>query len=140
MIFTRGEYIQVVDANQDNYLEECLKIKSVLAEFEEMENNSASEYIPEVTDDNSNCPVAILGTREYIFSENIGILGDIAAGKEQTFGTLFSRTLAEIGGKLASLWTPRLFEFDIYDYKKWNFESSERVALERGHLRRNDSF
>ncbi|KAG2731874.1 hypothetical protein G9P44_005461 [Scheffersomyces stipitis] len=100
LIFTRGEYIQVVDANQDNYLEECLKIKSVLAEFEEMENNSASEYIPEVTDDNSNCPVAILGTREYIFSENIGILGDIAAGKEQTFGTLFSRTLAEIGGKL----------------------------------------
>lgn len=28
------------------------------------------------------------------------MLGDIAAGKEQTFGTLFARTLAEIGGKL----------------------------------------
>ena len=39
-------------------------------------------------------PVAILGAREHIFSENIGILGDVAAGKEQTFGTLFSRTLA----------------------------------------------
>lgn len=34
------------------------------------------------------------------FSENIGILGDIAAGKEQTFGTLFARTMAQIGGKL----------------------------------------
>src|SRR5579862_3529310 len=45
-------------------------------------------------------PVAILGAREYIFSENIGILGDVAAGKEQTFGTLFARTLAQIGGKL----------------------------------------
>ena len=45
-------------------------------------------------------PVAILGAREYIFSENIGVLGDVAAGKEQTFGTLFARTLAQIGGKL----------------------------------------
>ena len=45
-------------------------------------------------------PVAILGTREYIFSENIGVLGDLAAGKEQTFGTLFARTLAQVGGKL----------------------------------------
>src|SRR6201985_3813716 len=47
-----------------------------------------------------NNPVAILGAREYIFSENIGVLGDVAAGKEQTFGTLFARTLAQIGGKL----------------------------------------
>jgi 1,3-beta-glucan synthase len=45
-------------------------------------------------------PVAIVGAREYIFSENIGILGDVAAGKEQTFGTLTARSLAWIGGKL----------------------------------------
>ncbi|KIJ31383.1 glycosyltransferase family 48 protein [Sphaerobolus stellatus SS14] len=45
-------------------------------------------------------PVAIVGAREYIFSENIGILGDVAAGKEQTFGTLAARTLSWIGGKL----------------------------------------
>ena len=45
-------------------------------------------------------PVAIVGAREYIFSENIGILGDVAAGKEQTFGTLLARSLASIGGKL----------------------------------------
>lgn len=49
---------------------------------------------------NQTSPVAIIGTREYIFSENIGVLGDVAAGKEQTFGTLTARTLAEIGGKL----------------------------------------
>ena len=30
IIFYRGEYIQVIDANQDNYLEECLKIRSCL--------------------------------------------------------------------------------------------------------------
>ena len=45
-------------------------------------------------------PVAIVGAREYIFSENIGILGDIAAGKEQTFGTLAARSLSCISGKL----------------------------------------
>lgn len=111
--FYRGEYIQLVDANQDNYLEECLKIRNVLMEFE-----------PQGEDVSSNCsnsidlesgyyenkvrsilnpetiPVAIVGAREYIFSENIGVLGDVAAGKEQTFGTLFSRTLAKVGAKL----------------------------------------
>jgi 1,3-beta-glucan synthase len=99
IIFYRGEYIQLIDANQDNYLEECLKIRSVLAEFEEMTTDNVSPYTPGVAPVKTN-PVAILGAREYIFSENIGILGDVAAGKEQTFGTLFARTLAQIGGKL----------------------------------------
>ncbi|KAI4627531.1 uncharacterized protein J4E88_001571 [Alternaria novae-zelandiae] len=99
IIFYRGEYIQLIDANQDNYLEECLKIRSVLAEFEEMTTDNVSPYTPGLPSSNFN-PVAILGAREYIFSENIGILGDIAAGKEQTFGTMFARTLAQIGGKL----------------------------------------
>ncbi len=99
IIFYRGEYIQLIDANQDNYLEECLKIRSVLAEFEEMTTDNVSPYTPGLPQTKSN-PVAIVGAREYIFSENIGILGDVAAGKEQTFGTLFARTLAQIGGKL----------------------------------------
>ncbi|KAK3290767.1 glycosyltransferase family 48 protein [Chaetomium fimeti] len=99
IIFYRGEYIQLIDANQDNYLEECLKIRSVLAEFEEMSTDEVSPYTPGVKAA-PVAPVAILGAREYIFSENIGILGDIAAGKEQTFGTLFARTLAQVGGKL----------------------------------------
>ncbi|KAK4966034.1 1,3-beta-D-glucan synthase, partial [Elasticomyces elasticus] len=99
IVFYRGEYIQLIDANQDNYLEECLKIRSVLAEFEEMTTDNVSPYTPGLPPTNFN-PVAILGAREYIFSENIGILGDVAAGKEQTFGTLFARTLAQIGGKL----------------------------------------
>ncbi|EGD93455.1 glucan synthase [Trichophyton tonsurans CBS 112818] len=99
IIFYRGEYIQLIDANQDNYLEECLKIRSVLAEFEEMTTENISPYTPGLPPVNFD-PVAILGAREYIFSENIGILGDVAAGKEQTFGTLFARTLAQIGGKL----------------------------------------
>ncbi|RSL80824.1 1,3-beta-glucan synthase component FKS1 [Fusarium oligoseptatum] len=99
LIFYRGEYIQLIDANQDNYLEECLKIRSVLAEFEEMKIDHVSPYTPGVKNE-VRSPVAIVGAREYIFSENIGVLGDIAAGKEQTFGTLFARTMSQIGGKL----------------------------------------
>lgn len=99
IIFYRGEYLQLIDANQDNYLEECLKIRSVLAEFEELQVENVNPYTPGLPSQETN-PVAILGAREYIFSENVGVLGDVAAGKEQTFGTLFARTLAQIGGKL----------------------------------------
>lgn len=102
LIFTRGEYLQLIDANQDNYLEECLKIRSVLAEFEELNVEQTNPYATSLNNAPSKVthPVAIVGAREYIFSENTGILGDIAAGKEQTFGTLFARTLSQIGGKL----------------------------------------
>lgn len=92
IIFTRGEFIQLVDANQDNYLEECLKIKNVLKEFELNDANYGSNH--------NSAPVAIVGTREHIFSQNNGILGDIAAGKEQVFGTFFSRTMGYTNSKL----------------------------------------
>ncbi|KAI0311204.1 1-3-beta-glucan synthase [Amylostereum chailletii] len=100
IVFYRGEYLQLIDANQDNYLEECLKIRNILGEFEEYNVSSQSPYAQWGQKDFKKSPVAIVGAREYIFSENIGILGDIAAGKEQTFGTLAARSLAWIGGKL----------------------------------------
>ncbi|KAF9463251.1 1,3-beta-glucan synthase [Collybia nuda] len=100
IIFYRGEYLQLIDANQDNYLEECLKIRNILGEFEEYSVSSQSPYAQWGHKDFKKSPVAIVGAREYIFSENIGILGDLAAGKEQTFGTLAARSMAWIGGKL----------------------------------------
>ncbi|KAI1795898.1 1,3-beta-glucan synthase [Ganoderma leucocontextum] len=100
IIFYRGEFLQLIDANQDNYLEECIKIRNVLGEFEQYNVSSQSPYAQWGHKEFNKYPVAIVGTREYIFSENIGILGDIAAGKEQTFGTLTPRVLAWIGGKL----------------------------------------
>ncbi|KAH9170460.1 1,3-beta-glucan synthase component-domain-containing protein [Lactarius sanguifluus] len=96
IIFYRGDTYSS-DANQDNYLEECLKIRNVLAEFEEYSVSSQSPYAQWGEKEFKTAPV---GAREYIFSENISILGDIAAGKEQTFGTLTARSLAWIGGKL----------------------------------------
>ncbi|KAF9264686.1 glycosyltransferase family 48 protein [Marasmius fiardii PR-910] len=100
IVFYRGEYLQLIDANQDNYLEECLKIRNILGEFEEYSVSSQSPYAQWGHKEFTRSPVAIIGTREYIFSENIGVLGDIAAGKEQTFGTMTARALAWIGGKL----------------------------------------
>jgi 1,3-beta-glucan synthase len=100
IIFTRGEYLQLIDANQDNYLEEALKIRNVLGEFEQYHTPAVSPYSPQLESKDISEPVAIVGAREYIFSENIGVLGDVAAGKEQTFGTLTQRMMAKIGGKL----------------------------------------
>jgi len=98
VIFHRGEFLQLIDANQDNYLEECLKIRNVLAEFETIDMPAENPYGP-AYNVFSKAPVAIVGSKEYIFSENIGILGDVAAGKEQTFGTMAARGMAQIGGK-----------------------------------------
>ncbi|KAI9307529.1 1,3-beta-glucan synthase component-domain-containing protein [Cunninghamella echinulata] len=107
IIYYRGEFLQLIDANQDNYLEECLKIRSVLGEFEgSMSPSSSSQQLQEYSPydqellTQSSSPVAIVGAREYIFSERTGVLGDVAAGKEQTFGTLTQRVMATIGGRL----------------------------------------
>ncbi|WBW73649.1 primary septum and spore wall linear 1,3-beta-glucan synthase catalytic subunit Bgs1 [Schizosaccharomyces osmophilus] len=97
--YIRGEYVQMVDANQDNYLEECLKIRNILAEFEQFTPPLHNPYSVNAKSA-TNHPVAILGAREYIFSENTGMLGDVAAAKEQCFGTMFARILSLIGGKL----------------------------------------
>lgn len=104
LIFYRGEFLQLIDANQDNYLEECLKIRNILGEFENLGPPECSPYghhdKTKAEAAGAAAPVAIVGAREYIFSENIGVLGDVAAGKEQTFGTLTQRIMAKIGGKL----------------------------------------
>ncbi|CAO3636653.1 unnamed protein product [Cunninghamella blakesleeana] len=108
IIYHRGEFLQLIDANQDNYLEECLKIRNVLGEFEgsmtssylNQQDQELSPYDQEILTQPSSYPVAIVGAREYIFSEKTGVLGDVAAGKEQTFGTLTQRIMAKIGGKL----------------------------------------
>ncbi|KAI9268813.1 1,3-beta-glucan synthase component-domain-containing protein, partial [Sporodiniella umbellata] len=103
IIFYRGEYLQLIDANQDNYLEECLKIRSIFSEFEQTQGICLEDIYALQGGKNKDTyvsPVAIVGAREYIFSENVGVLGDVAAGKEQTFGTLTQRIMAKTGGRL----------------------------------------
>ncbi|EIW80328.1 glycosyltransferase family 48 protein [Coniophora puteana RWD-64-598 SS2] len=96
VIFYRGEYLQLIDASRDNYLEEYLKLRDLFG----YSVSSQSPYAQYGHKDFRKLYVVTVGAREYLFSENIGILGDLAAGKEQTFGTLSARDWAWIGGKL----------------------------------------
>jgi len=96
IIFTRGEVLQVIDANQDHYLEECIKIRNVLAEFE-LQGDEKSPYSLKST---KSTPVAIVGTREHIFSERIGGMAANAASKEFVFGTLVQRIMNRLGSRL----------------------------------------
>ncbi|PKA48277.1 Callose synthase 5 [Apostasia shenzhenica] len=56
IIFTRGEALQAIDMNQDNYLEEALKMRNLLEEFNE---------------DHGLRPPTILGVREHIFTGRV---------------------------------------------------------------------
>ncbi|KAL5980522.1 Callose synthase 5 [Asimina triloba] len=56
IIFTRGEALQTIDMNQDNYLEEALKMRNLLEEFNE--NHGLR-------------PPTILGVREHIFTGRV---------------------------------------------------------------------
>ncbi|KAF9928078.1 1,3-beta-D-glucan synthase, partial [Modicella reniformis] len=72
VIFARGEYVQLVDANQDNYLEKALKIRNVLGEFEQLHMPEISPYSPQLASKDVPEPVAIVGAREYIFLKILG--------------------------------------------------------------------
>ncbi|CAH2052056.1 unnamed protein product [Thlaspi arvense] len=56
LIFTRGEALQAIDMNQDHYLEEALKMRNLLEEFNE---------------DHGVRPPTILGFREHIFTGRV---------------------------------------------------------------------
>ncbi|CAE7879948.1 FKS1, partial [Symbiodinium sp. KB8] len=79
VIFTRGEILQMIDANQEAYYEASLFLPSALQEFCGPERTSKGRP-------------GIVGFREHIFSA-VGLLGRIAADSEFTFGTMIQRTL-----------------------------------------------
>ncbi|KAG9130299.1 hypothetical protein Leryth_004210 [Lithospermum erythrorhizon] len=79
IIFTRGDAIQTIDMNQDNYFEEALKIRNLLEEFK-------SNYgIRKPT---------ILGVRENIFTGSVSSLAWFMSAQEMSFVTLGQRVLA----------------------------------------------
>ncbi|KAJ4977083.1 hypothetical protein NE237_002189 [Protea cynaroides] len=79
IIFTRGDAIQTIDMNQDNYFEEALKIRNLLEEFR-------SNYgIRKPT---------ILGVREHIFTGSVSSLAWFMSAQETSFVTLGQRVLA----------------------------------------------
>ena len=80
IVFTRGEIIQAIDANQEGYLEESFKLCSCMREFERRPGQRRAP--------------GIVGYREHIFS-GLGSLGKFAASAEFVFGTLTQRTMAQ---------------------------------------------
>ncbi|KAL9145596.1 hypothetical protein ABFS82_13G054300 [Erythranthe guttata] len=79
IIFTRGEALQTIDMNQDNYLEEALKMRNLLQEFLRVRRRS---------------PPTILGMREHIFTGSVSSLAWFMSYQETSFVTIGQRLLA----------------------------------------------
>ncbi|KAM1181485.1 hypothetical protein ACFX19_000083 [Malus domestica] len=79
IIFTRGEALQAIDMNQDNYLEEAFKMRNLLEEFNE---------------DHGVRPPSILGVREHIFTGSVSSLAWFMSNQEMSFVTIGQRVLA----------------------------------------------
>jgi callose synthase len=78
--FTRGEFVQTIDMNQQHYFEECLKMPQLLV---------TADLHP------SKRPVSIIGMREHIFTGNASSLSKFKSWQELVFVTLSQRVLAE---------------------------------------------
>ncbi|XP_020549899.1 putative callose synthase 8 [Sesamum indicum] len=79
IIFTRGEALQAIDMNQDNYLEEALKMRNLLQEFLRVQRRN---------------PPTILGMREHIFTGSVSSLAWFMSYQETSFVTIGQRLLA----------------------------------------------
>ncbi|OVA17115.1 Glycosyl transferase [Macleaya cordata] len=80
IIFTRGEALQTIDMNQDNYLEEAFKMRNVL---EELLKSRRADRKP-----------TILGLREHIFTGSVSSLAWFMSNQETSFVTIGQRMLA----------------------------------------------
>ncbi|ERN06585.1 callose synthase 12 [Amborella trichopoda] len=79
LIFTRGDAVQTIDMNQDNYFEEALKMRNLLQEY------TKNYGIRKPT---------ILGVREHVFTGSVSSLAWFMSAQETSFVTLGQRVLA----------------------------------------------
>ncbi|EEF50216.1 conserved hypothetical protein [Ricinus communis] len=80
IIFTRGEGLQTIDMNQDNYMEEAFKMRNLLEEF--LQKHDGVRY------------PTILGLREHIFTGSVSSLAWFMSNQETSFVTIGQRLLA----------------------------------------------
>ncbi|GLT26329.1 hypothetical protein SLA2020_014070 [Shorea laevis] len=80
IIFTRGEALQTIDMNQDNYFEETYKMRNVLQEF--------------IKGPPKDRKPTILGLREHIFTGSVSSLAWFMSNQETSFVTIGQRILA----------------------------------------------
>ncbi|XP_059074532.1 callose synthase 3 [Cryptomeria japonica] len=79
IIFTRGEALQTIDMNQDNYLEEAYKMRNLLEELLKYHGVRRP---------------TILGLREHIFTGSVSSLAWFMSNQETSFVTIGQRLLA----------------------------------------------
>ncbi|KAF6151837.1 hypothetical protein GIB67_010411 [Kingdonia uniflora] len=79
IIFTRGEGLQTIDMNQDNYMEEAFKMRNLLDEFLVIHGVRTP---------------TILGLREHIFTGSVSSLAWFMSNQETSFVTIGQRLLA----------------------------------------------
>ncbi|XP_042448753.1 callose synthase 12-like isoform X1 [Zingiber officinale] len=79
LIFTRGDAVQTIDMNQDNYFEETLKMRNLLEEY----SHTYGARKP-----------TILGVREHVFTGSVSSLAWFMSAQETSFVTLGQRVLA----------------------------------------------
>ncbi|KAM0068509.1 putative 1,3-beta-glucan synthase [Helianthus debilis subsp. tardiflorus] len=80
IIFTRGEGLQTIDMNQDNYMEEAFKMRNLLQEF--LKKHDDGRY------------PTILGVREHIFTGSVSSLAHFMSNQETNFVTIGRRLMA----------------------------------------------
>ncbi|XP_039002061.1 callose synthase 12-like [Hibiscus syriacus] len=78
-VFTRGDAVQTIDMNQDNYFEEALKIRNLLEEFRHHHGIRRP---------------TILGVREHIFTGSVSSVAWFMSAQETSFVTLLQRLFA----------------------------------------------
>eukprot|EP00457_Paulinella_chromatophora_P000120 gb/GEZN01000120.1/.p1 GENE.gb/GEZN01000120.1/~~gb/GEZN01000120.1/.p1 ORF type:complete len:2191 (+),score=319.80 gb/GEZN01000120.1/:64-6636(+) len=83
IIFTRGEFLQAIDMNQDNTLADSLKMRNLLEEFDSKSGEQ----------DVKKRPLTIAGFREKIFTGSMSSVANYMALQEMCFVTLGQRVL-----------------------------------------------
>jgi hypothetical protein len=108
--------VQTIDCNQDNFLVEALKLPNLLAEFEQQDGSRinirgslSSQHKhraglwARLTGAAAAQGPALLGFREWVFSEDSGALAEFAAATERSFGTTVQRVMHNPGVSLDRL-------------------------------------
>jgi len=86
--FSRGHFLQMMDANMGAFLGEASKVPFILRRFQ-----------PHWSD-RTTVRARIIGFREFIFTESHGAVGSVMASAEWSFGTICQRFLAGLGARM----------------------------------------
>lgn len=118
--FTRGTFLQCIDANQGAYFEQMLLLPCVLGEFRNTTSGSESRGgargggwldssvvggRPHVGPASGRSRFSWRGAKKIVgfpelITSDIGSIGDFAASAEFAFGTILQRAYAALGGRM----------------------------------------